>query len=337
MTPDKTPLLEVSGLRVSFTTDDGMLTAVNEGDFRIDSGETLGLVGESGCGKSVTALSILRLLPVPMAHIEKGRILLQGRDVLTLPMAQMRTIRGGRIGMIFQEPMTALSPLHRIGDQMVEAIQFHQPLSNKEAWSLSTEWLRKVGIPDAEERMYAYPFQLSGGMRQRVMIAMAMMPNPALLIADEPTTALDVTIQAQIFELIRTIRKQDTALLLITHNMGVVRENCTRTAVMYAGEIVETAATPALFRHPIHPYTEALMAAIPRLAGPTRKRLPTLPGQVPSAGKLPAGCRFCERCPIAITRCTIEHPQMEEAAPGRFVRCWRAAERLPPNLAGGQP
>jgi oligopeptide/dipeptide ABC transporter ATP-binding protein len=332
-----TRLLEAEDLRVSFRHKEGDALAVRGVDLHVDEGESLGIVGESGSGKSVTSLALMGLLQSPPAEIESVMLKYDGIDLAHASKRVLQDLRGKGMAMVFQEPMTSLDPVFTVGNQLAEPLMLHLGMSRRQADARSAELLARVEIPDPAGVMGSYPHQLSGGMRQRVMIAMAISCKPKLLIADEPTTALDVTIQAQIFELIRTIRKQDTALLLITHNMGVVRENCTRTAVMYAGEIVETAATPALFRHPIHPYTEALMAAIPRLAGPTRKRLPTLPGQVPSAGKLPAGCRFCARCSIAIARCAAEHPQMEEAAPGRFVRCWRAAERLPPNLAGGPP
>lgn len=257
------------------------LRAVDGISFQMQRGEVLGLVGESGCGKTVTALALLRLLPRPPAVIEGGRALFRGQDLLAMPIAELRRIRGGRIGMIFQEPMTALSPLHRIGDQLVEAARLHKEISVAEARALALDWLRRVGLPDPEQRMLDWPHQLSGGMRQRAMLAMTLLPEPELVIADEPTTALDVTIQAQIFELLLKVRGGDTAVLLITHDMGVVWDVCDRVHVMYAARLAEMGPRDAVFDRPAHPYTRGLLAAMPRLHG-RMDRLPDIPGQLPS-------------------------------------------------------
>lgn len=327
-----TSVLQIENLSVHFDTDEGTVRAVDGVTLDIRRGEVLGLVGESGCGKSVTALSVLRLIPSPPGHIAAGRIWFHGDDLLRLPIARLRAVRGRAISMIFQEPMTALSPLHRIGAQLAETLQFHRDISRKDAWQVGADWLRKVGLPDPSECLLAYPHELSGGMCQRVMIAMALMLDPELVIADEPTTALDVTIQAQVFELMREMRKTDTSLLLITHNMGVVWEMCTRVAVMYASEIVEIANRDDVFRQPMHPYTEALIASIPPVAGDCR-RLATIPGQVPSPQAYPAGCRFRARCRYAFVRCAVEHPPLY-AMDGRLTRCFlRDPERakFPPS------
>jgi peptide/nickel transport system ATP-binding protein/oligopeptide transport system ATP-binding protein len=319
-------LLEIENLSVSFATDEGRVQAVDNVSLRLDRGETLGLVGESGCGKSVTALSILRLIPSPPGRIEAGRVRLDGEDVLRLPPGRLRHVRGRSVGMIFQEPMTALSPLHRVGAQLAEAVRLHADVSRAEAWRQAGEWLAKVGVPDPAERLYAYPHQLSGGMRQRVMIAAALMLDPDLIVADEPTTALDVTIQAQIFDLIRDMRRQNAALLLITHDMGVIWEMCDRVAVMYASEVVEVGPLRPLFARPLHPYTEALLASIPSRAAKGR-RLRTIEGQVPSPLDYPAGCRFRERCPYAFARCAMERPALTDPGDGRQARCFLAEER----------
>lgn len=315
-----TPLLDIRHLSVSFDTDEGRLLAVDDVSWSIGRGQTLGLVGESGCGKTVTAMSILRLLPSPPGRIEAGQILFHDRNLLTLPIGELRRVRGNGISVIFQEPMTALSPLHRIGHQLVEALRFHRPMDGRTARAVAESWLTKVGIPDAAERMRAYPFQLSGGMRQRVMIAMALMMDPELIIADEPTTALDVTIQAQVFDLMRDMRAADTALLLITHDMGAVWEMCSHVAVMYASEIVETGPAEDLFGRPRHPYTQALLQSIPsRSKG--RGPLPVIKGQVPSPLNYPLGCRFHDRCPYAFARCRGEHPPAYGES-GRLARCF---------------
>jgi oligopeptide/dipeptide ABC transporter ATP-binding protein len=318
------PLLDIQNLSVAFDTDEGTVSAVNSVSLQLEKGEVLGLVGESGCGKSVTAMSVLRLIPSPPGRITSGAAMFEGHDLLTLSPRALRNVRGAKIGMIFQEPMTALSPLHRVGTQLVEALRLHLAVKRNGAWQEAKHWLERVGIPDAAERMYAYPHQLSGGMRQRVMIAMALMLNPALIIADEPTTALDVTIQAQVFDLIREMRKRDTAMLLITHDMGVIWEMCTRVAVMYASEIVETGTVEELFKDPIHPYTRALLAVIP---GTTQagKRLPAIPGQVASPRCYPKGCHFQDRCRYAFSRCRVEHPPLYQHE-GRCVRCFLAEE-----------
>ena len=323
------PLLQIQDLSIAFDTDDGVVCAVDRLSMDVEQGEVLGLVGESGCGKSVTALSVLRLVPSPPGRVVSGAIRFRGEDLLALPPHRLREVRGRSISMIFQEPMTALSPLHRIGAQLVETLQFHRQIARRDAWTIGEQWLRRVGIPDPAERMFAYPHQLSGGMSQRVMIAMALMLDPALVIADEPTTALDVTIQAQVFDLMRSMRRSDTSLLLITHNMGVVWEMCTRVAVMYAAELVETGQCGDVFRAPLHPYTAALIASIPPLDR-DGGRLDAIPGQVPSAQSLPRGCRFCDRCRSAFARCRAEHPPLY-AIGDRRVRCFlHDPERNPP-------
>jgi oligopeptide/dipeptide ABC transporter ATP-binding protein len=313
--------LSVEELRVGFETAAGFLRAVDGISFEIRRGEVLGLVGESGCGKTVTALSLLRLLPRPPAVIEGGRARFHGQDLLTLPIAQLQKIRGGKIGMIFQEPMTALSPLHRIGDQLVETARLHREIGFDEAWALGADWLRRVGLPDVEQRMKDYPHQLSGGMRQRVMLAMTLLPEPELIIADEPTTALDVTIQAQIFELLLKVRGGDTAVLLITHDMGVVWDVCDRVHVMYAARLAEKGSRDAVFERPAHPYTRGLLEAMPRLHK-RAERLPDIPGQLPSLANPPPGCRFAPRCPLAQAICREQTPQMQELEPGHAAACW---------------
>jgi len=331
-----TELLKIEDLTVTFDTDDGVVTAVDHVSLGIERGEVLGLVGESGCGKTVTAMSVLRLIPSPPGRIRSGRILFHDRDLLALAPRAMRDIRGRAISMIFQEPMTALSPLHRVGRQLAETLLLHRSVSRRDAAQAGEEWLLKVGIPDPRQAMQSYPFELSGGMRQRVMIAMALMLDPELIIADEPTTAVDVTIQAQVFDLMREKRKKDTSLLLITHDMGVIWEMCSRVAVMYAGEIVETGSVHDLFRNPLHPYTEALLASIPSLAA-AQTRLNPIGGQVPSSLNYPAGCRFRDRCRYAFERCA-EHPGLEEVE-GRTGRCWlarRRADRCQVSGVGGQ-
>ena len=318
-------LLQIRDLSVSFDTDDGAVQAVDNVSLDIARGEALGLVGESGCGKSVTALSILRLVPSPPGRIESGRILFEGEDLLALPIARLREFRGSMVGMIFQEPMTALSPLHRVGRQLCEVLRLHRDIGRTEAWRQGTAWLTKVGMPDAGERMFAYPHQLSGGMRQRVMIAMALILGPSLVIADEPTTALDVTIQAQVFDLLRARIAQQASLLLITHDMGVIWEMCSRVAVMYASEIVETGTVHEIFEDARHPYAQALLASIPALSH-HKGRLPTIEGQVPSPLAYPEGCRFRDRCPHAFERCRDEHPVLFEQGPRRRARCFLAEQ-----------
>lgn len=316
-------LLCVNNLGVEFAVDEGIVRAVDEVSFNISRGESLGLVGESGCGKSVTALALTRLIPSPPGRITSGRVEFMGRDLLKLKPEALRQVRGNDISMIFQEPLSALSPLHRIGRQMTEGIGFHKSMPKYEAWQYAMDWLEKVGIPDAAERMHAYPHQLSGGMQQRVMIAMALMLSPGLIIADEPTTALDVTTQAQIFRLIREMKQNETALLLITHDMGVVWEMCDRVIVMYASRIVESAGIEEIFSRPVHPYTRGLLEAIPRLAG-GRNYLKDIAGQVPSPLRYPRGCHFQDRCPHAFDRCEIEKPELVECGDGHLAACFLA-------------
>jgi peptide/nickel transport system ATP-binding protein len=318
-------ILEVHNLRTRFKTDEGIALAVNGVDLAMDAGETLALVGESGCGKSVTALSIIRLIPDPPGRILEGRIEYKGRDLLKLSEAEMRGVRGRSIAMIFQEPMTSLNPVFKIGAQMEEVIRIHQKLPKKEAKALAMEMLQQVRIPDAAKKLDEYPHHISGGMRQRVMIAMALSSRPALLIADEPTTALDVTIQAQILELLNQLREETgAAVLLITHDLGVVAETARRVAVMYAGKVVESSDAPRIFAAPRHPYTQGLLYSIPDMDKPVPadKRLKAISGLVPSLFRLPSGCAFQERCPQAMkTRCGAE-PPMIEAEAGHWVKCW---------------
>jgi len=318
-------LLEVKNITVTFETDEGVFKAVDDVSFNINKNEIVGLVGESGCGKSVTALSIVRLIPLPSGRIEKGEILFKGKDLLKLDAGEMRKIRGRKISMIFQEPASALSPLHRIGKQMVETILLHKDMTNKEAWNIAENWLKSVKIPDAGERMFDYPYQLSGGMQQRVMIAMALMLEPDLVIADEPTTALDVTIQAQVFELIREMRKSRTAVLLITHDMGVIWEMCDRVVVMYASRIVEEGSRSDIFSKPAHPYTIGLLKSIPRLSpelSDDAGRLKAIPGYVPSPYNYPSGCHFRDRCPDAFDRCKKEIPEFIDLGQGHRAACF---------------
>ncbi len=321
---EKEPLLELRDLKTWFHTDEGVAKAVDGVDFAIQPGETLGCVGESGCGKSVAALSIMRLIPDPPGKIVDGQVLLEGRDLLKLPEEEMRKVRGNRIGMIFQEPMTSLNPVFTIGDQIAEAVTLHQKVGRREAWDRAIEMLRRVKIPSAERRVEEYPHQMSGGMRQRVMIAMALSCDPQLLIADEPTTALDVTIQAQILTLIRELQDQyGMSVLLITHDLGVVAQTAHHVNVMYAGKVAERAATRELFKNPRHPYTVGLFRSIPKL-GQKLRRLDVIPGVVPSALEFPKGCRFRNRCPFAADRCTAEEPALREmgtAAEPHQVAC----------------
>ncbi|RJP85603.1 MAG: ABC transporter ATP-binding protein [Desulfobacteraceae bacterium] len=314
-------LLSVRDLTVSFSVDDGTFTAADSISFDVKTGETVGLVGESGCGKSVTALSIPRLIPSPPGTIESGEIWFEGQDLMTLNSSALRDIRGRDISMIFQEPLSALSPLHRIGQQMIETILLHQDKPRKQAWEIAEGWLKKVGIPDAGDRMFAYPFQLSGGMQQRIMIAMALMLSPRLIIADEPTTALDVTTQAQIFALIRDMKQHQTSMLLITHDMGVVWEMCDRILVMYASRIVETGSREDVFFNPRHPYTIGLLQAIPKLTG-LREPLKDIPGQVPSPFDYPKGCHFQARCVFAMDRCRESSPPAYDCGQGHRAACF---------------
>ena len=292
------PLLDVRNLKVGFQTDHGLLTAVDDVDFSLYAGKTLGIVGESGCGKSVTAMSIMRLLPQPAGQILGGEILLDGRDLTQQPLEEMRKVRGNDIAMIFQEPMTALNPVHRVGKQIIENILIHKEMSAHDALKRAIELMKWVGIPAPDQRVNEFPHQLSGGMRQRVMIAMALSCNPRVLIADEPTTALDVTVQAQILDLLKRLQKETgMAVILITHDLGVVAETCDDVAVMYAGRIAERGPVESIFKNPLHPYTQGLMSCLPKLDHPPKTPLPVIPGMVPSLKEMPTGCRFASRCP----------------------------------------
>ncbi len=314
-------LLSINNLQTCFRTPAGDFNAVNGVSLAIEKGATMALVGESGSGKSMTAFSIMRLLPPP-GFIRSGEILFEGVDLLSLTDDEMRSIRGSRISMVFQEPMTSLNPVLRIGDQVMEPLLLHRKLRPGEAAERAAELLCSVGIPSSGDRMRDYPHQLSGGMRQRVMIAMALACTPALLIADEPTTALDVTIQAQILELIDSLRRStEMGILLITHDLGIVAERSDTTCVMYAGRIVESANSSDLLNNPHHPYTRALIASLPRNAEPG-KPLATLHGQAPDLAALLPGCGFCERCPIAMAECRNKVPELLEISPGHHVRCW---------------
>ncbi|MNM16327.1 Oligopeptide transport ATP-binding protein OppD [compost metagenome] len=315
-------LLEVSGLVTEFKTSGGVIRAVDGVNLRVQKGETLGIVGESGCGKSITSLSIMQLLPKRIGRIAAGTVSFEGRDLLKAGSREMRGIRGNRIAMIFQEPMTSLNPVFKIGKQISEAARHHLKIGKREAWQRSVDMLTKVGIPRPEKVAGQYPHQLSGGMRQRVMIAMAMICHPRLLIADEPTTALDVTIQAQILELMTELQeKEGTAILMITHDLGVVAEMCDRVVIMYAGQIVEEADVATLFASPKHPYTQGLLASLPQLAGDA-KRLPSIPGQVPNPLHMPPGCRFAPRCPHRFSRCDEAEPALLEDEAGHSCRCF---------------
>lgn len=329
METERPTVLRIEELAVSFDTEDGAIAAVDTVSLEVRRGEVLGLVGESGCGKSVTALSVLRLIPSPPGRIVSGRIWFEGHDLRAMPMERIRQVRGQKISMIFQEPMTALSPLHLVGDQVCEAVLLHRSQPLHEVQSVAREWLRRVGIPDPERCMESYPHQLSGGMRQRVVIAMALTMNPALLIADEPTTALDVTIQAQVLDLLRDIKGPGMAILFITHDMGIVWELCDRVAVMYAGEVVEEGGVQDVFAAPAHPYTEALLGSIPART-PKGKRLVAIPGQVSRHQSGSKACRFADRCRYAGRQCLSDHPAMRVSGE-RAARCVQAARRF----AGG--
>jgi peptide/nickel transport system ATP-binding protein len=320
------PLLSVRELKTYFYTEAGVARAVDGVSFDIARGETVGLVGESGCGKSVTAFSLIRLVRPP-GRIEPGSaISFDGRDLTTLSEKEMRAVRGSRIGFVFQEPMTALNPVFTVGDQIAEVVRVHNAGTKQEAWARAVKMLETVGIPSPDQRANEYPHQLSGGMRQRVVIAMALIMNPALVIADEPTTALDVTIQAQILELLRDLQQKfGTSILLITHDLGVVAETASRVIVMYGGEIVEEAPVGDLFARAHHPYTEGLLAAMPQV-GQERERLATIPGSVPPPTKWPQGCRFHDRCPYAWERCAAEHPPLYNIGERHVSRCHLAAE-----------
>ena len=323
MTESHSPLLSVTDLVIEFDTEAGVLRAVDGISFQLFPTETVGLVGESGCGKTVTGLSLLGLIPSPPGRIARGSIELLGRDLTRSSDADMRDIRGRDISMIFQEPMTALNPVFTIGNQMVDVLRRHRGLTKQQARSAAVEMLDKVGIPVPRKRIDEYPHQLSGGMRQRVMIAMALSCDPKLLIADEPTTALDVTTQAQVLEQINRLQEEfRMAVLLITHDLGVVAEACNRAMVMYCGNIVESAPIDKLFATPHHPYTAGLLASIPRVREEHRENLPTIPGRVPDLAHLPAGCRFADRCERAGPECTERQPELHEIEAARDVACF---------------
>src|SRR5687767_2172616 len=336
MNNNNKPLLEVKGLKTYFYTEDGVVRAVDGVSFEVYPGEVLGLVGESGCGKSVTSLSIMRLISKP-GRIDEGEILLDGENLLKLHEEESIQVRGNRISMIFQQPQSALNPVFKVGDQLAEVLNVHQDMGKEAGWKRAVALLKMVGVPDPERRVEAYPHELSGGMAQRVMIAMALACVPELLIADEPTTALDVTIQAQILDLMREMRQEmGTSIILITHDLGVVAEMAERVAVMYAGEIVEQTDVNSLFDEPLHPYTQGLIGSIPVL-GEIKDKLDVIPGTVPNLVNLPPGCRFAPRCQsrikYALTICTEVKPELEEVKPGHFVRCWlyeSAPGHIPP-------
>jgi len=325
-------LLRVDELRVRFPSDTGIATAVDGVSFTLTPGELLCIVGESGCGKSVTALSVMGLLARPPAMLD-GRIRFEGRDLLSMPPRELADLRGDRLAMIFQEPMTSLNPAFTIGSQLCEVLVRHRDMSTAQARAAAIDMLRQVRIPAPEQRIDEFPHRLSGGMRQRVMIAMALLCRPALLIADEPTTALDVTIQAQVLELMRSLRSQTrTAIMLITHDLGVVAEMADRVLVMYAGQVVEQASVAQIFAMPQHPYTVGLLGAIPALAG-RRERLAAIDGLVPAPTAQPPGCRFAPRCPFADMRCRSEAPPLSEVQDGHWSRCWKAPlEQLAESL-----
>ncbi|MGE0701900.1 MAG: ABC transporter ATP-binding protein [Hyphomicrobiaceae bacterium] len=321
----KKPILEIRGLKTHFNTDDGWIRAVDGVDIDVLAGETVGIVGESGCGKTVTAMSVLKLLPMPPGRIVEGSsILWQGRDLVPLDTDAMNEIRAKEIAIVFQEPMTSLNPVYTVGEQIAEVVRRHERLGRKAAMTRAAEMLALVGIPSPAERVHNYPHQFSGGMRQRVMIAMALTLNPKLLIADEPTTALDVTIQAQILDLLQEMKDRlGMAVMLITHAMGVVAEVTQRVVVMYAGKVVEEAPVRQLFARPLHPYTQGLIRSIPRLdrAGKAKERLEAIPGTVPNMLRPPPGCRFAARCKLASDKCLAEVPPLREVEPGHKVAC----------------
>ncbi len=322
-------MLEVRDLVTTFDTDNGTLTAVDGVSFQVHRGRTLGIVGESGCGKSVTAFSMMRLLPQPMGKIAGGQVLFDGKDLTQVPAEEMLKIRGGRIGMIFQEPMTALNPVHTIGRQLSEVFLLHRTQDKRAALAMSIDILNKVGIPSPEVRVGEYPHQLSGGMRQRVVIAMALACKPSVVIADEPTTALDVTIQAQILELMQSLQNEmGMAIVLITHDLGVIAEMCDDVVVMYAGRVAEAGPVEEIFASPSHPYTRGLLGSIPRLEHERKTKLQTIEGMVPSLADMPVGCRYQNRCPYRAEICA-QHPPDESVGPDHRVACHRWRE-LPP-------
>lgn len=319
----ETTVLEVKNLKTHFFTEEGTAKAVDGVSFHLKKGETLGIVGESGCGKSMTSLSILRLIPTPPGKIVDGEILLNNENIIAMDNEQLRKVRGNKISMIFQEPMTSLNPVLTVGEQIAESLRLHQNLSRKEAWRKAVEMLELVGIPAPEKRAKQEPFQLSGGMRQRVMIAMALACNPEVLIADEPTTALDVTIQAQILEILKELQqKLGMSIIFITHDLGVVAEMCDKVAVMYAGQIIEEGSADSIFEGPLHPYTNGLIDSIPKLHG-DQEDLATIEGSVPSPYHYPVGCRFAERCQFAAAICRTKQPDLVQMGEGRTVRCFK--------------
>ncbi len=323
---DPSTILSIENLVTSFKITGNYINAVDRISFKVKEGKTLGIVGESGCGKSVTSLSIMRLIPEPPGKITSGKIIFENKNILELSDNEMRSIRGNKMSMIFQEPMTSLNPVYTIGNQIAEVFTLHKGVSKKEALELSIEMLNQVRIPSPEKRIDNYPHELSGGMRQRIMIAIALACKPKLLIADEPTTALDVTIQAQILALINTLQKENNmSVVLITHDLGVVAETCDDVVVMYAGKIVERASAQELFSSPKHPYTLGLLNSIPKL-GEKKKRLHTIPGIVPSLGNLPKGCRFQDRCPLVSAECKIVEPELVKLESGREAACFKIKE-----------
>ncbi|MTI95142.1 MAG: ABC transporter ATP-binding protein [Firmicutes bacterium] len=323
---EKGKLLEVSNLKTQFNTEDGLVKAVDGVSFSVKPGEVIGIVGESGCGKSITAMSVMRLIPKTNGEILKdSSIKFAGRELTTLTEQEMRGIRGNDIAMIFQEPMTSLNPVYTVGNQIEEVVKLHQKLDDDAARAKSIEMIKLVGIPNAERIVDAYPHSLSGGMRQRVMIAMALSCNPKLLIADEPTTALDVTIQAQILELMKELKEElDSAIMLITHDLGVVAEMAQHVVVMYSGKVVEDADVVSLFKKPRHPYTIGLLNSKPKVEEEQKEKLYSVPGSVPNPLDLPSGCYFHPRCEFATDKCREKMPELEEVAPGHTVRCWHA-------------
>lgn len=325
-------VLEVKNLATHFETQDGCIRAVDGVDFTVHKGDTLGVVGESGCGKTVLSLSIMRLVPTPPGKIISGSVFLDGADLLTLTREEMRRVRGRDVSMIFQEPMTSLNPVLKVGEQIAEMVRFHQGLSRKEAMNRAAEMLRLVGMPAPERRIHDYPHQMSGGMRQRVMIAMAMSCSPRLMLADEPTTALDVTIQAQIIDLINRLKEKiGTSVILISHDLGVIAEAAQSVAVMYAGKIVEYSSAAGLFSTPLHPYTSGLISSLPGLesGGKDAGRLKTIAGSVPLLYDLPVGCRFQDRCPYVMDICREDEPELREEMKGHTVRCWLYGSTAP--------
>lgn len=321
------PVLRISDLVVEFKTEKGLIRALDKVSLEVATGESVGIVGESGCGKSVTALSVLRLIPSPPGKIAGGQITLDGVDVLAKSDSEMRKVRGALASMIFQEPMTALNPVYTIGNQMIEVLRVHQSISKAEARKRAIEMLETVNIESPRKRIDQYPHELSGGMRQRVMIAMALSCNPKLLIADEPTTALDVTVQAQVMEEIKRLQEErDMGLILITHDLGVIAETCSRVVVMYCGKVVEVATTEELFSNPRHPYTRGLLDSIPRVREEKLAKLPIIEGMVPDLANLPTGCRFADRCPAADEGCRSKEPTLEDAQGGTKVACFHPIE-----------